>query len=115
VFTNGSAHDRSEHGVIVKGLGWELAYAAYRKDWQRLAVLYRWLGAAAANVTLYREQYNYDCIRLGQYNWTRQPQTCWGDTGNGEQIGWFVWGSTVAQHALRQQLAMKTDGITIQS
>jgi hypothetical protein len=40
-------------------------------------------------------------------------QTRWGDTGNGEQIGWFVWGSTVAQHAVRQQLAMKTDDITI--
>ena len=49
-FVNGSARDdkrQSSNVVIGKGLGWEIAWAAYRKDWQRLTVLHRWLGAAA--------------------------------------------------------------------
>ena len=58
------------------------------------------------HTTLYGgQQYNYDCIRLGHYYHTGQPPACWGDT-NGEQIGWFVWGSRLAQELfVRRQLA----------
>ena len=30
--------------VIGKAIGWELGWAAYRKNWARLIVLHRWLG-----------------------------------------------------------------------
>ena len=34
-----------------------------------------------------------------------ETQTCWGDTGNGEQTGWFVWGSILARRAVKNELA----------
>jgi hypothetical protein len=88
---NASAHTDPDRAVIGKGFGWELAAAAFSGRWVRVATLARWLGAAAANLTLYGESYFYDCLR------THQKTGCWGDMGNGEQTGWFVWGIAVAR------------------
>lgn len=78
---NASTHSDPDRAVIGKGFGWELAAAAYSGRWTRVATLARWLGAAAANLTLYGEQYVYDCLRA------HQTTGCWGDMGNGEQTG----------------------------
>ena len=87
---NATLHADGDRAVIVKGLGWELAWAAYTGDDLRLLTLGRWLGfAAAGNLTLPAESYFYDCMRLHE-------EDCYGDAGNGEQAGWFVWGATCA-------------------
>lgn len=78
---NASDHSDPDRAVIGKGFGWELASAAYCGRWTRVATLARWLGAAAANLTLFGESYLYDCLR------THQSSGCWGDMGNGEQTG----------------------------
>ena len=61
--------------------------------------------ACRVNTTLFGESYVYDCIRNQKYQWAGEPQTCWGDTGNGEQTGWFVWGSILARRAVKNELA----------
>jgi hypothetical protein len=78
---NASTHSDPDRAVIGKGLGWEIAAAAYGGQWTRVATLARWLGAAASNLTLFGESYVYDCLR------THQTSGCWGDMGNGEQTG----------------------------
>ena len=93
--------------VIGKMLGWELGWAAYRRDWARLIVLHRWLGSAAhvEQTALFGESYVYDCIKNGEEhgfappvsNSTPRGAGCWGDPGNGVQIGWFVWGEALAR------------------
>ena len=93
--------------VIGKMLGWELGWAAYRRDWTRLIVLHRWLGSAAhvEQTTLLGESYVYDCMKNGEQhgfspavsNSTPRGANCWGDPGNGVQIGWFVWGESLAR------------------
>ena len=88
---NASTHTDPDRAVIGKGFGWELAAAAYTGRWARVATLARWLGAAAANLTLFGESYEYDCLRA------HETIGCWGDMGNGEQTGWFVWGVAVAR------------------
>eukprot|EP00040_Diaphanoeca_grandis_P030357 m.179339 g.179339 ORF g.179339 m.179339 type:complete len:802 (-) comp31971_c0_seq3:129-2534(-) len=95
--------------VIGKQLGWELGWAAFRQDWTRLIVLHRWLGSAAhvEQTTLFGESYNYDCIKQGEQegfspsitNSTPRGANCWGDPGNGVQIGWFLWGEALARNA----------------
>ena len=91
---NASLHADGDRAVIVKGLGWELAWAAWTGDDARLLTLARWLGfAASGNLTLPAESYGYDCMRLHQHD-------CYGDPGNGEQAGWFVWGATLAMRRL---------------
>ena len=94
--------------VIGKGLGWEIGWRAYRKDWTRLIVLHRWLGAAAhvEQTSLFGEHYDYDCTKRGErdgfepMNKTNpKGEGCWGDPGNGVQIGWFVWGEALARSA----------------
>lgn len=87
---NASTHTDPARAVIGKGLGWEIAAAAFRGRWARVTALVRWLGAAAVNHTLFGESYSYDCLRL------HTPTGCWGDMGNGEQTGWFLWGVAVA-------------------
>lgn len=87
---NASSHTDPARAVIGKGLGWELAAAAFRGRWARVTTLVRWLGAAAANHTLFGESYDYDCLRT-------HSTGCYGDMGNGEQTGWFLWGVAVAK------------------
>jgi hypothetical protein len=96
---NASTHTDPARAVIGKGLGWELAAAAYRGRWARVTTLVRWLGAAAGNLTLFGESYSYDCLR------THTPTGCWGDLGNGEQTGWFLWGVAVARRLAAAALA----------
>ena len=96
---NASTHSDGDRAVIVKGLGWELAWAARRSDWLRLLTLSRWLGyAAAGNMSLPAESYNYDCMR-------QHGKDCYGDPGNGEQVGWFAWGAAVAAAAVERATA----------
>jgi hypothetical protein len=91
---NASVYAAEDRAVIVKALGWELAWAAYSNDILRVLTLGRWLGfAASGNLSLPAESYFYDCMRLHQEN-------CYGDPGNGEQTGWFVWGAALARRAV---------------
>lgn len=85
--------------VIGKFLGWEIGYAAYRQRWTRLIALHRWLGSAAhvEMTTLFAESYDYDCLR--RHAWTAGGK-CWGDPGNGVQIGWFLWGEALLRRTL---------------
>ena len=85
--------------VIGMGNGWEIGWAAHRERWTRLIALHRWLGAAhhVDKQPLYAEMLDYDCIRaleMGQEAapWARDVSNdrCWGDPGNGVQVGWFV-------------------------
>ena len=96
---NASTHTDPARAVIGKGLGWELAAAAYRGRWARVTTLVRWLGAAAANLTLFGESYDYDCLSA------HAASGCWGDMGNGEQTGWFLWGVAVAKKLAAAALA----------
>ena len=94
--------------VIGKGIGWELGWAAHRQHWTRLVSLHRWLGQAAhvEVTTLFGESYEYDCILAGEAKGfapmnAKNPRGsgCWGDPGNGVQIGWFLWGEALARKA----------------
>ena len=95
--------------VIGKGIGWELGWAAHRKAYTRLISLHRWLGQAShvEQTTLFGESYNYPCMLEGERNGfaslnatNPRGSGCWGDPGNGVQIGWFVWGEALARTAV---------------
>eukprot|EP00039_Didymoeca_costata_P007405 m.99424 g.99424 ORF g.99424 m.99424 type:complete len:763 (+) comp13674_c0_seq11:167-2455(+) len=96
--------------VIGKNLGWELGWAAYRQHFTRLITLHRWLGSAAhvEQTTLFAESYSYECMRTGEKSGftpkigpkTPRGAGCWGDPGNGVQIGWFLWGESIARRAV---------------
>lgn len=68
------------------------------------------LGQAAhvEQTTLFGESYFYDCIRAGEASGFSPPFSpknprgagCWGDPGNGVQIGWFLWGEALARAAV---------------
>eukprot|EP00656_Telonema_subtile_P039076 TRINITY_DN44217_c0_g1_i1.p1 TRINITY_DN44217_c0_g1~~TRINITY_DN44217_c0_g1_i1.p1 ORF type:complete len:295 (-),score=39.81 TRINITY_DN44217_c0_g1_i1:91-975(-) len=99
----------AQFAVIGKSLGWELGWAAHRQWYTRLIVLHRWLGAAAhVEITqLFGESYDYSCIKQGErtgfeaMNATNpRGSGCWGDPGNGVQIGWFLWGEALARAAV---------------
>ena len=80
--------------VIGKGLGWEIGWQAHRERWTRLIAITRWLGAAhhVEKQPLYGEDMDYDCLKALEEGKTVAPSNgrCWGDAGNGVQIGWFV-------------------------
>ena len=96
--------------VIGKGLGWETGWAAHRGRWTRLLALTRWLGAAhhVERQPLFGEDLDYDCIKALERGdaaggaGTVPPSNgrCWGDAGNGVQIGWWVWGQAVMRRKL---------------
>ena len=96
--------------VIGKGIGWELGWAAHKQVYTRLISLHRWLGQAShvEQTTLFGESYVYDCIRDGERDGFKTPVSakhprgdgCWGDPGNGVQIGWFLWGEALARKAV---------------
>lgn len=98
----------ASYSAIGKSIGWELGWAAFRGGFTRLISLHRWLGQAAhvEQTTLFGESYVYDCIKEGEASGF-QPFTpknprgagCWGDPGNGVQIGWFLWGEALARAA----------------
>ena len=98
------------YAAIGKGIGWELGWAAFRGHYTRLISLHRWLGQAAhvEQTTLFGESYVYDCIKQGEAEGFAPPLTpahprgagCWGDPGNGVQIGWFLWGEALARAAV---------------
>lgn len=92
---NASTHSDEDRAVIVKGLGWELGYAAARQRWTRVTVLLRWLGNIASENHLAGESYVYDCLRTGG-----SCASCCGDVGNGEQAGWLVWGLALVRKTL---------------
>jgi len=82
-------HTYPYRAVIGKAFSWELAYAAYRGDWNRITVMHKWLSSAAGNTTLFAESYFYDSyINNLPY---------WGDIGNAEQAGWFLWAETLTR------------------
>jgi hypothetical protein len=80
--------------VIGKGLGWEIGWQAHRERWTRLIAITRWLGAAhhVEKQPLYGEDMDYDCLKAFEKGKTVPPSNgrCWGDAGNGVQIGWCV-------------------------
>merc|ERR1712072_613622 len=85
--------------------GWTFGWPTYRKQWTRLIALSRWLGAAhhVEHESLVGEWIDYDCIKAFEQGVAppRDPR-CWGDVGNGVQIGWFVW----SQAVLRRELGL---------
>ena len=71
----------------------------------RLIAIHRWLGAAhhVEKQPLYGENLDHDCIKAFERGGTTVSPSngrCWGDPGNGVQIGWFVW----AEALLRRKL-----------
>lgn len=100
--------------VIGKGLGWETGWMAHKQRWTRLIAMTRWLGAAHHVETqpLYGENIDYDCIKALEKGVTVVPSNgrCWGDAGNGVQIGWWVWG----QALLRRKLGMIGGNVALQ-
>ena len=78
--------------------------------WTRLISLHRWLGAAThvEQTSLFCESLTYECIKNGEQNGFQPPVSektprgagCWGDPGNGVQIGWFLWGESLARAAV---------------
>lgn len=90
--------------IIGKGLGWEIGWAAAQERWSRLIAIHRWLGAAhhVEKEALYGEDMDYDCIKALEQGKTVPPSNgrCWGDAGNGVQIGWFVWGEAFMRRKL---------------
>ena len=57
--------------------------------------------------TLFGESYVYGCIKSGEEHGfaplnAKNPRGagCWGDPGNGVQIGWFLWGEALARKAV---------------
>ena len=90
--------------MIGKGLGWEIGWAAHRQRWARLIAIHRWLGQAhhVEKQPLYGEDLDYDCIKGLEQGKTVAPSNgrCWGDAGNGVQIGWFVWGEALMRRKL---------------
>jgi hypothetical protein len=63
--------------------------------------------AHVEQTTLFGESYGYDCIKHGESNGfvplnSTNPRGsgCWGDPGNGVQIGWFLWGESLARSAV---------------
>ena len=53
---------------------------------------------------LFGEDLDYDCIKGLEEGRRVSPSNgrCWGDAGNGVQIGWWVW----AQAVLRRKLGV---------
>ena len=96
--------------VIGKGIGWELGWAAHKRAYTRLISLHRWLGQAShvEQTTLFGESYVYTCILDGERDGFKTPISaknprgmgCWGDPGNGVQIGWFLWGEALARRVV---------------
>jgi hypothetical protein len=90
--------------VIGKGLGWETGWAAHRGRWTRLIAITRWLGTAhhVEKQPLFGEDLDYDCLRAFEHGTTAPPSNgrCWGDAGNGVQIGWWVWGQALMRREL---------------
>ena len=89
--------------IIGKGLGWEIGWQAHRERWTRLIAITRWLGAAhhVEKQPLYGEDMDYDCLKALEQGKVVSPSNgrCWGDAGNGVQIGWFVQFRTAAVDA----------------
>ena len=57
--------------------------------------------------TLFAESYGYACIQQGEAHGFKplnaanpRGSGCWGDPGNGVQIGWFLWGEALAREAV---------------
>ena len=111
-----------DFAVIVKGLGWELAFAtfSYHKpqlgsvpDYQRLTAIYRWLGAVAGEVPVRVDCKGSPCTAnssqmLGEsyfYQPYLKQQWYFGDIGNAEQTAWFLFGNAIA----RRTLGLKSD------
>ena len=48
------------------------------------------------------EDMDYDCIKALEAGKRVMPSDgrCWGDAGNGVQIGWFVWGEAFMRRKL---------------
>jgi hypothetical protein len=90
--------------VIGKGLGWETGWAAHRGRWTRLIAITRWLGTAhhVEKQPLFGEDLDYDCLRAVEHGTEVAPSNgrCWGDAGNGVQIGWWVWGQALMRRKL---------------
>ena len=90
--------------TIGKGVGWETGWMAHRERWTRLIAMVRWLGAAhhVEAQPLFGEDLDYDCLKNLEQGKTVSPSNgrCWGDPGNGVQIGWWVWGQALLRRKL---------------
>jgi hypothetical protein len=90
--------------TIGKAVGWETGWYAHKERWTRLIAMTRWLGAAhhIEKQPLFGEDLDYDCIKAAEQGKTVAPSNgrCWGDAGNGVQIGWWVWGQAVLRRKL---------------
>lgn len=90
--------------VIGKGLGWEIGWAAHRARWTRLIAIHRWLAAAhhVEKEALFAELLDYDCLKAMDQGKAVSPSNgrCWGDAGNGVQIGWWIWGEAFMRRKL---------------
>ena len=91
--------------VIGKAIGWEIGWAAFRERWTRLIAIHRWLGAAhhVEVEALFGEHMDYPCIKAMEHGEKIAPTDgkCWGDPGNGVQIGWWVWSEALMRRKLQ--------------
>jgi hypothetical protein len=111
-----------QESALGKGFAWEMVWAAHRGDWQRVLAMQRFIGqwtyafrSSTADMRAADTAGKYyvgECYYYGRYlqnrpisgepNWPVLGQ-CSGyesDPGNGEQVSWFVWGTTIVRRLL---------------
>ena len=90
--------------AIGKGFGWELLYAAYRGDWQRVTAMERFVGEWTYGAVYERGQepmsYFGESYWYNRYIAAPTVNSYESDPGNGEQVCWFVF----CQHAVLRLL-----------
>jgi hypothetical protein len=120
-----------DEAVIGKGFGWELVWAAHRGDWQRVVAMQRWVGqwtnafrvsankptVPFAGKYLFAEVYTYSEYRInrpiaGEPGWpVAGPGGVYeNDPGNGEQVCWFVWSSSIVRALLSGEQGARLKG-----
>ena len=63
------------------------------------------MAAHVEQTTIFGESYIYECMKNGEAHGFSpkidkdhpRGANCWGDPGDGVQIGWFLWGEAIAR------------------